>query len=785
MVFNRNLLLIRSNIRKAKGQTIAIIVLVLLSSLMMNLWLMLATDYKKNFERSHDLLNDGHVTLAPYTDDEDFRDFLADTFGSSGDVTSYSMTDALCSPGSFSYNGGELMTECVMLEKESSLSREVGKFELTEEGEFQSGIYLPVICREGGNYSIGDRFEITFGSEKYEYTVCGFFNSAMAGTPNCGLTAFLLTEDKYEELSGKNGVPQSTYVSIRIRDKAKAEKFEAFLKDEISREYQGLYMPSNYYESVTTARYISQMICAAVMSAMAFLILLIGVVVISSNVVNDIQENMQNLGALKAVGYTSGQLILTLLAQFLGICAVTAVTGCLLSYCIFPVINEMMIAQTGLPYKVRFLPFPFIATVLSIQAVVGVAVYLAAKGLKRIEPITAIRQGVATHNFRKNHVPLDKTVWPLLPAMGIKNAFSGMKTNITTGITIFVISFILVFSGVMFENVIVDVQPFIDMIAGETADSCINIDIGREEEFLEAMNEDERVEKVYLYTNNLQTVQHADGVALVGTVCDDFSKVNNQGVIIEGRFPIYHNETAIAAKYAKEQGILVGDEIRLKTEGKEKTYLITGFIQTTNNLGKDCALTREGYEEIGMLQNAGYYLNLKPGTDVERFHEDVSKRFGNDIYAVINIRSIIEGSSSVYVSLMTVIVAAVLVLSGIVICFVLYLLVRRFLNNKKREYGILKALGFTTGQLVLQTAMSFMPAVIFSAAVGIFAGTKLINPLMALLLRGIGIVKCTYSVPVGFNIVAGIGLVLFTFGAACMMSLRVRRITPRALLSGE
>ncbi len=50
----KNLLLAQVNIRKAKGQTAAIIVLVLLSSMMMNLWLMLSTDYKKNFERYHD-----------------------------------------------------------------------------------------------------------------------------------------------------------------------------------------------------------------------------------------------------------------------------------------------------------------------------------------------------------------------------------------------------------------------------------------------------------------------------------------------------------------------------------------------------------------------------------------------------------------------------------------------------------------------------------------------------------------------------------------------------------
>ncbi|XCP83448.1 FtsX-like permease family protein [Roseburia hominis] len=107
------------------------------------------------------------------------------------------------------------------------------------------------------------------------------------------------------------------------------------------------------------------------------------------------------------------------------------------------------------------------------------------------------------------------------------------------------------------------------------------------------------------------------------------------------------------------------------------------------------------------------------------------------------------------------------------------------LNNKNRDYGIMKALGFTTGQLILQTALSFMPTTILAIVVGLIVCSQIINPLTALFLSGIGIVKCTFTVPIGFTIAAGIGLVLFTFVVACLLSLKIRKIAPRALLSGE
>ena len=60
----KSLLIAASNLRRTKGQTVAIVALILLASAMLNLGLMLSTDYKRNFDRCHDRLNDGHVTLS-------------------------------------------------------------------------------------------------------------------------------------------------------------------------------------------------------------------------------------------------------------------------------------------------------------------------------------------------------------------------------------------------------------------------------------------------------------------------------------------------------------------------------------------------------------------------------------------------------------------------------------------------------------------------------------------------------------------------------------------------
>ncbi len=774
-------LIARSNMRKAKGQTAAIVVLILLAAILLNLWLMLSMDYKANFDRYHDKLNAEHVTLL-VDDTNKVQKFLSQTLESDPEVKEFRLDNCMYMVGTFSYNDGQMNGQFIFMDKQTAISRTIGKAEIVEESNLTSGVYLPVLYKSD-DYSIGKTIELTIGSHPVTYPVCGFFNSVMMGSHNCALTQIILTRDKYAELEELNYAYQTTLCSVRLNKKTSNLTYEAKIKAIVSESFPNTQMASNCYDIVAQSRYISQGICSAIMSVMAFFVLLIALVVIVSNIINYIQVNIKNLGALKATGYTSGQLVLSLLLQFLGLAFIAALVGAALSYTLFPAINTMMIAQTGIPYAIHFLPLPVIISLIILGGTVALSVWLSARRIKKIEPIVALRSGVQTHNFKKNRVPLEKTRAPLNLALALKTTLSGVKHNITVCITLLVLSLVVVFSGLMTENIIVDMTPFLNLIVGETADSAINVQVETEDDFLEVLNSDSRTEKVYLY--NSLNVSHVGGAELMATLCDDFSKVNNQSVVFKGRFPKFDNEIAIAAKYAKEKGFAIGNEIEITANGKTEKYLISGFTQITNNLGRDCLLTRQGYERLGELTSVTYYIKLAEGTDIDAFNEEMKGNFEGNVNTVINVNATIDAAAGVYVSLMTIIVSAILILSAVIIAFVLYLLVRTMLNNKKRDYGILKSLGFTTKQLILQTALSFMPAIIISTVIGVIISCLTINPLLSLFFSSLGIVKCTFDIPIVFATIAGIALILLSFGIACLLSLKIKKIAPRNLLVGE
>lgn len=779
----KSFLIAHSNTRKAKGQTAAIIILILIASCMLNLWLMLSTDYKANFDRYHDRLNAEHVTVTLDGNSDELHSFLSETYENDDRVSQYRLDNCMHMTGSFEFNGGTIDRLMVFMDKETALTRSIGKSEIVEDSNYKSGVYLPMICKTD-DIDIGKPIEISIGSNKVTYTVCGFFNNIMMGANNCSFMEIILTEDKYSELQTLGYVIPSTLCSVRLNDLSENTNYEADIKSTISEHYPNINMMTNNYDTVAQARYVSQMICSGIISAMAFFVLLIAIVVIASNIINYIQVNMKNLGALKAVGYTSGQIMNSLLFQFLTTATIAAIVGVMFSYCLFPPINTMMISQTGIPYEVQFLPLPLIFSLAIPCGTVALAVWLASRRIKKIEPITALRSGVQTHSFKRNHVLLERTKSPLNLALALKTTFSEVKQNITVAVTMLVLSLVVVFSGIMIENMIIDTTPFIDLVQGETADSYISVKGDAENDFLDKMNSDSRVEKIYLYTSILN-VSHTGGAGLVCTICDDFSRLSNQSIVYEGRFPKYDNEIAIAGKYANENGFKIGDEIEITANGNREVYLITGYIQLSNNLGKECFLTRSGYEKLGTFSDSTYYLILKDRTDIDAFNTDVEKTFGNAINTAINFQDAIIAVASVYVSLMTIIVIAILILSIIIISFVLYLLIRTMLNNKARDYGTMKALGFTTRQLILQTALSFMPVIIISTAIGLILCSLIINPLLAFFFSSLGIVKCTFAVPIGFIIIAGTVLILLTFLIICLLYLKIKKIAPKELLTGE
>ena len=151
----------------------------------------------------------------------------------------------------------------------------------------------------------------------------------------------------------------------------------------------------------------------------------------------------------------------------------------------------------------------------------------------------------------------------------------------------------------------------------------------------------------------------------------------------------------------------------------------------------------------------------------------------------MNFDKVIVSSLKSFKSIATIMLVTMIAISAAVILLVLYLLIKSLMQKKKKEYGILKALGYKSKDLILQTAISFMPSIIISVIVFSIVSYFITNPYMNLIMVSFGIMKCNFVIPILGVVIVGIMLILISFIFAIFESRRIKKIEPYKLLLAE
>lgn len=164
---------------------------------------------------------------------------------------------------------------------------------------------------------------------------------------------------------------------------------------------------------------------AVMIVAFAFIIVAVCLIVVRFRIGNSIEDDMTKIGSLKALGYTSRQIVLSIVMQFVLIALAASIFGILLSYMATPVLSDLFAQQSGVKWIQGFDPSISIIT-LGLIIVVVIACITARK-INRLNPIVALRGGIVTHNFKKNHLPLEKTRGNVPFLLVIKNLLQNKR----------------------------------------------------------------------------------------------------------------------------------------------------------------------------------------------------------------------------------------------------------------------------------------------------------------------------------------------------------------------
>ncbi len=780
---NKEIILAKSNFRKNRGTSIGVFLLILLAAMLLSLALMIALDVKPTAEKEAKRLEAGDGYLLVQTIDEGIdEDYIRNTL-LKDQVKRAQLTECIFFNISqtIPFANGSL-SNTLLLNDSRIFDNKYDRVEIITEDKNITApyIYLPYQFNTSGGFKLGDDYNIELSGEKYSFKIKGFTHTTYFGCNNTGVFQFVPDDASYAKLWEASKDYHAQLVNLELADGVKWSKFAIQTGNRFTADNdKGAMHYADLETTLSDKTFMSDILLISFLMVTAIIIIVTSLM-LSNSIKNYIRENMTNLGALKAMGFTSRNLKASLLIMFTALAVVGSIIGAAVSYLLTPIMAGVFEGQSGVPYKTSFNPAAFFISFGFILVFTVLVTLFAARKLKKIEVVSALRNGTESHNFKKNRVALEKSSLPLNISLSLKTLFTNLKQNITTFFVTGLLVFICIIGLLMYENF--NRNPKLEILTFETCAGAIAIDneYGLE---LEKFLKDEGAQNLRHIID--MGFKYKDEDVLFTYIIDDVSLMNNKDVVYKGRFPKYDNEIVIGGKFAKIYGYEIGDEIVINYSGKDFSYLITGLIQTCNQNGREAIMSEEA---AGHLVNMSDYpvviwFDADDKADAQRIVDDANKKFGDKLSTALNFYDVIDGALTTFKTITTIMLTLMIVISAAVIMLILFLFIKSLLYNKKKDYGIYKSLGYTSKDLILQTAASFMPTIILSVLVFSVVSYFLANPYMQTIMINFGLMKCTFAIPIAGIVLIGLGLIALSFLFAVFQARKIKNIEPYNLLT--
>jgi len=649
------------------------------------------------------------------------------------------------------------------------------------------------------NFEVGDIMELKIRENIYEFKVAGFNEDFIYSSPmNMGTYLVYVSEKLYEQIEFENGgaLERSKLIKTQLNNKARKEGItDERIADDIGNElilWYNSYLESHPEDTaginvniipasiMSVAGMILPFIVIAIILVFALIILSVAMVVIDFSVKNFIIDNMKNTGIMEAGGYTVKELMLILLVQLLSVSFAGSFAGTLLAAVLQGKIGYIMLFLLGLSWNQRPDPVVFAGVVIGICIIIAVFTLILGREYKKTGVLDALRGGINTHNFKKNVFPFDKTNYPIALTLAFKETFGKFKNQIGVIIMMTVLSFAAAMGFGIYENIAKDVDSLLTISGIDLFDADFSGDVSMGE----TVRSFKCVDEIHYETFLSMDYKKGSKTKSLSTRVISDTSVMNPKQMVEGRWPLYDNEVAVATSAANNLGLKVGDTVIVKNGENEASYLVTGLLQTFNNMGMMGYISKEGYERIGQMPGTVVFcVNLKNGYTFE----DLEKEF-KDIYPDTELTDELASTGGLFPMLkasMGLTAVLVMFVTAFIVGLAEALLIRTRITREWRNLGVNKALGFTSSQLITQVMLSNIPAIIIGILLGLIIATLFGDNIVILMFSIFGFRKVSFIIsPLNYIMVVFM-IVAVAMTVSWINGNRIKKLEPVKMITEE
>lgn len=553
-----------------------------------------------------------------------------------------------------------------------------------------------------------------------------------------------------------------------------------------------------------------------------------------------LQDQIQSIGVLEALGYTSKEIALSYTAEYL----MTALAGVMIgaggAFALLPVLHRVAETLSGHHGSLHISPLPILLTALTILIFVGVIAHTRALAVKKYPPVQAFRKGIAVHHFGKNHFPLRNTKNSVHLRLALKGFFDHRKQNISLTVCI-AVSALAAVAGILIADLLgSDLKVAARLVGTEMPDLTVTVmHSANTEELAERISMMQGVKRVQTGSFSIDVSEWLTLYAfdresyLIPVSYPDFSQCENIQATA-GRLPGHDNEIAVTKLFATQHSLKVGDDLTLECNRVKKNYIICGIVPGMSNNGANLYITEQALKRImPAYRPSAVEIYLEDKTDPAEFQTLLMKTYGRSVADTRKTESIgdtagerlsaeadrliaeylanhgadhieysiqigdktISGSSESFAvknvqniehvlqtqmggifSTISLTSWSLMGIAAIVSAIIIIALMEQAVRRQRKELGIMLGLGYTTKELMVQLAMRIMPAVIVAIILGTVGAAAVLHAAMDIMVG-------TTPIHIPMMIVTIIIMILFCFGCAYVGAGRIKKISVTELMT--
>jgi len=177
------------------------------------------------------------------------------------------------------------------------------------------------------------------------------------------------------------------------------------------------------------------------------------------------------------------------------------------------------------------------------------------------------------------------------------------------------------------------------------------------------------------------------------------------------------------------------------------------------------------------------YIYLEDGVSCEQMERKIEEEFPSlDMTDAKKSMELTLGSVRTVMTLLCVVFAGITI---VIVALIIILLIRAKVTREWKQYGVYKALGFTTGELIKQIQMSSLPVFLAGSVLGAYLSAYLLNPLVQTCLSMAGIVQSDLTIQIRWMFLSIIIIMTTAFLSSFLCAYRVRKAEPVKMIAEE